>query len=112
MPIQSMQLYMFRFTLPDGVHIAAHRDMPSVTPEMKEAVMDRIRMWASQNPDAQVDFNSLKAVKSLDEIADAAKQLQAENPERRLATDLGLDTPNRIMTNPDLARANAPTPDA
>jgi hypothetical protein len=113
MPIATMQIYMFRFNLPDGVHLAGHRTTtPWQTDEDKQSIVDDIKRHLSQNPDAVLIEDSIKPVKSYDEIMDAAKQLKAENPERKLAHEMGLDTPNRLLTNPDVARAYAPPQDA
>jgi uncharacterized protein YecE (DUF72 family) len=114
MPIQRVQLYMFRFNLPDGVHIAGHRDIPirKGNAEDLAGVHQRIKQWASQNDDAVVDFDSLTPVDDYTVIAEAAKRLKEENPERPLANEMGLDTPNRVMTDPSIARAHAPVQDA
>lgn len=101
-------LYMFRFELPDGVHIATHRTVlrPKTSEEVK-ALHEQISKAIMQNPDAVIDWNSLKAVKDPNEIEKAVEALRKENPSRPLAQDLGLDATNRLLTNPEVARTIA-----
>jgi hypothetical protein len=104
--------YIFRFTLPDGPHIAVHRSIkrPRNEEEVKALHQDILVATVGQNPDCEVDFSTLRAVAEKDlekEIAEEARKLKEENPDRPLANELGLDHTNRLLSNPDVAKVVA-----
>ena len=107
--------YMFRFKLPDGWHIATHKC--TIRPKNEDEVKELFKSIAGPimiNPDAEIDFNSVRVVTDPAQIDKAVAELKAENPERILGHELGLDVTNRLLTNPEVARtiAAAQSPDA
>lgn len=87
--------YLITFSLPDGKHLQVMNAHPSV-------VEDHARRFVSHNPDGK--FISVVPLQSEQHLQEAIDALRAENPGRPLANELGLDTPNRIMADPQIAR--------
>jgi hypothetical protein len=91
-----MQFYVVSFTLPDGEHIIAGHSSKNI-----EFARQQYRRIVEQNPEAR--FDPAKVVPSTPDQAKAAVEaLRAKDPSRPLATDLGLDSPARILTNPEV----------
>lgn len=109
--ITAITTYMFRFNLPDGPHIATHRTVTRPKDDKdQEAIIklrDEINKAIGQNPDATIEWDSLRAVKSHEEIVAAVNDLKAEDPDRPLAHELGIDATNRFLTNPEVAQTLA-----
>lgn len=95
--MEQHKMYLVYFSLPDGKHLMAMNAHPSVIKAHAHAII-------SQNPDAKFDPNDIVEMTHPDQIAEAEAKLRSENPDRPLAGDLGLDSPNRILTNPEIAR--------
>lgn len=102
MPLQQMQLYQVNFDLPDGEHIMAVHSISIRTSGDAAFVREKITKLVKVNPDA--NNIRIKAVRDPEEIEKAAKELHEANPDRILADDLGLDTANRLLTDPSIAR--------
>lgn len=88
-------LYLIRYSLPDGKHLMTMNAHPSVAE--KDA-----KIFVGRNPDAK--FESFEILQSEQQLLDEIEKIRAENPNRPLANELGLDTPERIMTDPTIAR--------
>lgn len=108
MAFAQMRAFAFRFSLPDGDHIGRHT--MHIRSDIKKdgvrkAVIDSINKGLGQNEDAHFDGNVLEESTHDHSVIDKmVAKLRAENPNRPLANDLGLDTNNRLLTNPEVAR--------
>jgi hypothetical protein len=97
MAFQKDQRYIVHFTLPDGEHILTGFS----SPDMKVAT-EHYRRIVTQNPEATFDPAKVKVIKDPAEVDAAIAALREQDPSRPLATDLGLDSPVRILTNPSV----------
>ena len=100
--------FMFQIVLPDGKHILVHRTHVELrnSDDVKK-LHEEIARVVSSNPDAVYLPETLRQISSHDEVVEAVKKLREEEPSRPLATDLGLDATNRLLTNPEIARTIA-----
>lgn len=101
--------YMLRFKLPDGEHLAGGNSIRATTPDQLAFVYNEFRSHIRQNPDAEIDpatfltqFNTREELDAALAAGDA--ELRAADPNRKLASDLPLDTPQRLLTDPEIAR--------
>jgi hypothetical protein len=108
MPVTEMTTYLVRFKLADGEHVAcahaikAHNDAERahVTREIVRAMNATSVEYPQGNPDfAIIEISEA----GHPEVAAAAAKLQAD-PNRIGAEQLGLDTPNRILTDPSITQ--------
>lgn len=96
MAFDKMQFYQVTFTLPDGEHIIA-----GFSSENINIARQHYRRIVEQNPEAR--FDPAKVVPSTpDKVKAAVDSMRAADPSRPLADNLGLDTPNRVLTNPEV----------
>lgn len=91
-------MYLVHFSLPDGKHLMLMNSHPSVAGE-------HAKRLAGQNPDAVVD--KVEILQSQEHFDAAVAAIRDENPGRQLANELGLDSTNRILTDPTIARTLA-----
>lgn len=107
---RSMGIYLVRFTGPDGEHIAAHRNIPAATDaEMERVKADverSMRPATEQYPEGNPDITviEVRPVKDYNEITRAAAELKERNPDRPLLHEIGLDSPNRALHEPEIMR--------
>jgi hypothetical protein len=95
MAFDKMQFYQVTFTLPDGEHIIAGFSSDNIN-----VARQHYRRIVEQNPEAR--FDPAKVVPSTpDQVKAAVEAMRTADPSRPLATDLGLDSPNRVLTNPE-----------
>lgn len=96
MAFDKMQFYRVHFNLPDGEHIIAGFSSANI-----ETARKHYARIIGQNPEAT--FNPANVIAcTAAEVDDAIDALRAKDPSRPLATDLGLDSPARILTNPEV----------
>lgn len=111
MPIQSHRVYAFRVNFPHGPAILAHNNIDAQTDDERRKVLREIRKVVASNPDAKLDENSIVKLNSYDEVAGLVEDLRKELGDKpdalQLQTDMGLDTPNRLLTNPEISRSLA-----
>lgn len=109
MAFDRMQLYMIPFSAPDGEHIAAGHSTTNI-----EHARNEFERVIKLNPEAVYDRQRVVPA-TVEEVQAAIKALREKDPSRPLATDMGFDTPNRILTDPHLVPGSQivpPTPDA
>lgn len=109
MPLQKLQLYLVRFELPDGEHLASLRSV-ALTDENAAAFVTRdARTKLATNEDVKI--LDIEPIPDGDEgekfIQENTRKLYEKYPDRVGAEQLGLDTPNRIITDPEIARGLA-----
>jgi len=97
MAFQQDARYLVHFTLPDGEHILTGFSSPNI--EIARKHYERI---ITQNSEAKFDPNKVVKINSPEDVEAAIAALREKDPSRPLATDLGLDSPNRILTNPEV----------
>lgn len=102
-------IYFFRATFPDGDHILTHNCAwwPDADGKIPQRVIDNINQAVSQNPDVRIRTDSLRVMRSPNDLQAAIDQLRSEDVNRPLANDLGLDKTNRLLTNPEVSRGIA-----
>lgn len=88
-------LYLVTFSLPDGKHLMIQNSHPSVA---RQHAIDKL----SLNEDAKLI--SIERLRDQAHHEEAKAALLAEDPHRIGAEELGLDTPNRILNDPQIAR--------
>jgi hypothetical protein len=96
MAFEKSALYLIPFELPDGPHIAA-----GYGSENAEKAGRQFAPAILQNPEAKYDPTKIRRA-THEEIEQAARELREQDPSRPLATDLGLDSPARVLTNPEV----------
>lgn len=100
----------FRFKLPDGDHIMSMNTFidPGLRGDDRHAVLvDKAIRLVAQNPDAEIDQDSIVEYQDKPELLDKMVQQlrdEARKAGRPLADDLGLDSNARLLTNPEVAR--------
>lgn len=105
MPLAKYKKYLLRFSLPDGEHLAVI-DAPEVVDEASaQLVTNHAHAALSQNRDYKL--GDIEPLNSILDVQKHVEELKARNPNRPLAHELGLDTPNRILTNPEIPRGLA-----
>jgi hypothetical protein len=97
MAFKKDQRYLVHFTLPDGEHILTGFSTPNI-----EIATEHYRRIVMQNPEATFDPTKVKAIYDASEVEAAIQALRDKDPSRPLATDLGLDSPARVLTNPEV----------
>lgn len=100
--------YFFYVELPDGKHLLVHNTNNQA--RNKEEIADlykELEQCVAQNPDARVLYDTVRQYSDHSEVLAEAKKLREEDPDRPLATDLGLDRTNRLLTNPEVSRTIA-----
>jgi hypothetical protein len=105
MPLPAYKKYLVRFTLPDGEHLGVIDSIEVKNERDAQFVTNAATLSLGQNPDAKL--LDIEPLKSLEDLQRQVNELKARNPERPLASELGLDTPNRILTNPEIPRGLA-----
>lgn len=103
MPIGQSALYAFRVEMPHGPVLLSHRNIHAKTPAERAFVLREIQKSISQNPDIQFDPRNVWILDNVEELQAMAQALKSETG-KPLATELGLDTPNRLITNPEISR--------
>lgn len=106
MAFDKMQLYMIRFTAPDGEHIAAGHSTTNI-----EHARNEFERIITMNPEAVYDRERVVPA-TIEQIQAAERELREKDPSRPLATDMGFDTPNRILTDPHLVPGSKIAPPA
>lgn len=111
MPLTQHVIYLVRFQLADGPHIAAAHEVKAVTPQQLDEVKRRIAWVMNQTsaeyPNGNPDFKILEVRESShEEIQGEAQKLKAI-PGRVGADEIGLDTPNRVLNEPQITQAIA-----
>lgn len=110
---QSMQMFAVRFSLADGEHIACAHAVPWENEAGKTKFVKNIIRGLTPSttttPEGNPDFKliSIEPVSHPDDIKKMVADLYEKNPNRVGAETLGLDTPNRILHEPDITRALA-----
>lgn len=102
MALQQMALYAVRFNLPDGEHIMAVHSVATRVQADADFVRGEVNKILSTNPDSELI--SIEMVEGPHVFKQMEDDLRAKNPDRPLAGDLNLDTANRLLTNPQIAR--------
>lgn len=90
------QRYLVRFTLPDGDHL-----ITGISSQDIRVAREHYRRIVTQNPEATFDPEKVTPA-TPEQVEAAIAELRDRDPSRPLATDLGLDTPNRVLTNPEV----------
>jgi hypothetical protein len=100
------QRYLVRFDLPDGEHL-----ITGVSSQDINVAREHYKRIVEQNPEAK--FYPEKVEPATPEQVEAAIQaLREKDQSRPLATDLGLDSPNRILSNPEVVPGSKHVPAA
>lgn len=91
--------YLVPVMFPDGMRI-----LEGFTSPDKEEAIRHIRQAIETNPDIQFDPKDIQWNVTPEESQAAKDKWLEENPGRVPAREMGLDTGNRLLTDPQIAR--------
>lgn len=103
MPLSAHQLYLVRFKIGDMDFIAAAHSEAYKNADHKVFINKEISRGIEANPDAKV--TSIEPVDDYRAITQAVVGKKLRRPDQPHADELGLDTPNRLISNPEVSQA-------
>lgn len=101
---QRICLGFYQFRLPDGEHIGVVR----TSPDPDEVKQQLERALITQNPEVEFDFDhDFMYVENPEDIDTLTNEWRSKQNALRLTADkMGMDTPQRILTNPEVVEGS------